>query len=422
MALVKYRGYTKNLVNKILVYKNNSILISLRAPSNPTGIIITFSYFAWSDFRDYGFSELFWLTKGYAVLSIQNKSDDWYNSLLEDDFELILKEHCSKYSKVIFYGSSMGGFAALAFRDLISVSYVIVFSPQYSVLESFDNRWSSYITEHRHSIRESRDVNGSKILVIYDPRTIDRFHANKIAQIAQNVTLLALSGATHHPGRVLNELQLLEYIQDRFIDEKDLYDIHCKYLVKKHNSPTYLSHLAWRLGARSYKCSIYSRLILIRLNNILAFDHKLDYLLAERHLDLNRYILGFGGYLVPQDEIKKLLAASTQLNCAIKIDAPSEYISTYYEYFFTINLPGTYFFDLNLNGFDSPYYHGVFVSEFGENNIGSIDIASKLVFNKGVNFTLQYIEDKFRFYFSVIEVGNFKLKLYPSKSILFIEN
>ena len=82
------------------------------------------------------------------VISFKQVSDLWFQDIPEQLFSEILKLISEKgYIKKIAYGSSMGGFASIAFSKMLKCNLAIAISPQYSIGESFDERWKSYSKE-----------------------------------------------------------------------------------------------------------------------------------------------------------------------------------------------------------------------------------------------------------------------------------
>lgn len=78
-----------------------------------------------------GFGEEFLRKSGYAVLSVLTDSANWYRSpaLLDALREPGLRSFMGGFAELHSYGSSMGGFGALAFADLLGVSRVVTLQP-----------------------------------------------------------------------------------------------------------------------------------------------------------------------------------------------------------------------------------------------------------------------------------------------------
>ena len=72
----------------------------------------------------------------YDKLFLKDEKVRWYTEGITDiSFDIsetvdYLKEYISEYSKVIFIGASMGGFAALLYGSILNVDTIIAFRPQ----------------------------------------------------------------------------------------------------------------------------------------------------------------------------------------------------------------------------------------------------------------------------------------------------
>lgn len=107
---------------------------------NTRGLIYTFTPFMFKKIDSLGFGVAFLLSEGFDVVSFKCINDSWFQKLPRDTIENVAKIG-SDYSFIASYGSSMGGFAAIAFSDLLQVKYCIAISPQFSITQDFDRRW-----------------------------------------------------------------------------------------------------------------------------------------------------------------------------------------------------------------------------------------------------------------------------------------
>jgi len=80
-----------------------------------------------------------------SLLFLKDNNVAWYNKGIENissDVEstlIFLRKKISAFEKVIFIGSSSGGYAAILFGSLLNVNMVIAFRPQTLVSEKFIN-------------------------------------------------------------------------------------------------------------------------------------------------------------------------------------------------------------------------------------------------------------------------------------------
>jgi len=120
-----------------LIKGENKLLISFGGIANKPGMPV-------SEFNN--------TLRGVSInkIFLVDKDQLWYNSennLLENLIDLINK-YGSKY--VMFYGNSMGGYAALKLGCVLAVNRVVAFSPQTFISKELrnkynDNRWSDKI-------------------------------------------------------------------------------------------------------------------------------------------------------------------------------------------------------------------------------------------------------------------------------------
>jgi predicted esterase YcpF (UPF0227 family) len=102
-------------------------------------LIITFAGLALSAFGTQPFEFMNSLQKWFPDISKKFYIDlnkCWYHKGIRgistniDDTKIYLENIIKDYKKVIFVGSSAGGYAAILFGSLLNISYVIAFMPQ----------------------------------------------------------------------------------------------------------------------------------------------------------------------------------------------------------------------------------------------------------------------------------------------------
>lgn len=133
-----------------------------------------------------GFAERFLFSAGYPALHIVPRRNRWYE---ETDLSRALeaaRDAASRYRLVLSFGSSMGGYAAIRYGALAGATKALAFSPQYAVGPEeapFETRWKRYTRDLSFvGLREEQVPKIERSYVFYDPRTIDRLHAEKISQ------------------------------------------------------------------------------------------------------------------------------------------------------------------------------------------------------------------------------------------------
>jgi hypothetical protein len=202
----------------------------------------------------------FLTAQGFDVLGLQIKRRDWYRDaqvigaltgLRDDGF-------FGRFPKVSMYGSSMGGFAALAFAPLAPGCTVMSFAPQ----RSLDTRLCPYETRYRHA-RQTTDwalpfgdaAEGlraaSRVYIAFDPtEALDRAHAAALA--APNVTFLPMRHMGHKLPPGLLKMGLLKPLsQAAFEARLDLPEFARMMRARRDSTPWRADFLA-RCRARGH--------------------------------------------------------------------------------------------------------------------------------------------------------------------------
>ncbi|MEO1154925.1 MAG: YqiA/YcfP family alpha/beta fold hydrolase [Pseudomonadota bacterium] len=128
-------------------------------------------------------------------------------------------------TKVVFVGSSMGGFAAILYSSLLGIGSAIAFSPQTFIgplnrLAHGDFRWSRQIGKTwARSFRRDRCWDLVPVLRRKQPpvgitvyyaaqHRLDRAHAMRLAEVP-NVNLVAIEGQDHNIVRAVRDTNRL---------------------------------------------------------------------------------------------------------------------------------------------------------------------------------------------------------------------
>lgn len=200
----------------------NYILRS-QAPAGASDLVITFEAADTTinrrDRNRHGFGEDFLLSEGYAVLSVLTSSANWFRPTdLHDHFQSpAFRDFLARFDRIHSYGSSMGGFGALAFADLLKVRNVVTFQPISSLaadLAPWETRfqhgrgldWSGAFRDGCAGISQVAAVHA-----IFDPKSADQRHAERIRNAAGDRFIpVHVPGANHAVPRWLQERGLLK--------------------------------------------------------------------------------------------------------------------------------------------------------------------------------------------------------------------
>ena len=163
---------------------------------------------------------------GWTVLAVKARKRDWF--LKEDMARFFRSNQFRKIAegktRIILYGLSMGGFAALGYSTMIPGSTVFAISPQttlhpkkvpwekrfsYAMGENWDGPFADIAT---------LDPAHGEAFVLYSPlNKFDGPHVDRIHDF-QPLTLLGLRGNAHVPGGMLKESGVLKKIVQALAD------------------------------------------------------------------------------------------------------------------------------------------------------------------------------------------------------------
>lgn len=252
--------YSQNSSRKI--YMSDNICIKSNTFDKNQPVFITFDHHSIGEgFEREGFAERYFIEKGISAIHVLGRGNDWYQ--YHEIFDA-LKTICAataNASRIITYGSSMGGYAAIRFADAVMANAVLALSPQWTVdpkLVPWENRW----LQDAHRIRWLESLRGPvrcgiRPIVVYDPHlTLDRRHAEHIAADTPS-TLVSAPYGGHPVTTFLGEVGILqEMIADLLHDRFDPAAITQAIRSRRASSSIYLGGLAERQPATRPRTAI----------------------------------------------------------------------------------------------------------------------------------------------------------------------
>lgn len=176
--------------------------------------IISFNHHNSCEINSDGFHKKFLDELPLNIIYCKTANNDWFHFLDLDIFRYIINLFINKDHELIFYGSSMGGYAALFFSQIFKGSKVIALSPQYtfdSSIMSHERRWiEEWHILYPHQRIEKNTIDRD-IWVIYDEMNIgDKDHADMIVSNMDRVNTLSFPFAGHPVGYALNRQGILK--------------------------------------------------------------------------------------------------------------------------------------------------------------------------------------------------------------------
>ncbi len=189
----------------MLVAETTNVELHYRAGPAPSDEI--YALFAPHQFKHDGMA--FWGDKladkiGIGCIAFVDKSSTWFPA---EDMQVLAghaRQFLEQHGRVISYGASMGGYAALKYGRLLGATHTVAFSPQYSIDPAdvpSDTRYRQFHAPALH--RDMRvgpgDVAG-RAMVVYDPWCrIDADHVQRLKQAGADFLAVPAYLTDHSP-------------------------------------------------------------------------------------------------------------------------------------------------------------------------------------------------------------------------------
>ncbi len=203
-------------------YTDNGIHSFLYVPRDPSVLVVTFDNLdiamtKRADRRPWGFE--FIEKQGWSMLGVMAAGWTWYRDYwAQGEFDRLAREgFFARFGRVVFYGASMGGYAAAAFSAACPGAEVVAISPQ-STLDKTLVPW-----ETRYRTVWDKDFSGKygdaarasqaaqRVTILYDPyEPLDAAHARRFT--GANVTLLRAPLLGHRLGSSLLQMGILSEV------------------------------------------------------------------------------------------------------------------------------------------------------------------------------------------------------------------
>ncbi len=158
-----------------------------------------------------GFAEHFLGERRIDAIHVITRENDWYQYPDILDVFAQIRELTAGYDRVVAYGSSMGGYAAIRFGRLVGAKLALALSPQFSIdplRAPFENRWNDanrIVFLHEANPPPFVDT----AIIVYDKNDLDARHV-ELFRPHTKVVDVALLDCGHPCSGFLVELDLLQ--------------------------------------------------------------------------------------------------------------------------------------------------------------------------------------------------------------------
>lgn len=209
-----------------VLFSSEQYLVQRNAVAPGTLAVITFGALGSENVQpdDPFFGEEFFNKNQVHAIGVRALKNDWYLGRDIDD-ALLAVRNATKGMRLVGYGASMGGYAAINFADDLNLATILAFAPQFSIhplKTPFEDRfvvdWDGIDLTNDRLPSAAR---GCKALIVYDPNSIDAQHEKLIRATHPHFETLKICFSDHHPLGILRETGLLrdlvlDVVHDRF--------------------------------------------------------------------------------------------------------------------------------------------------------------------------------------------------------------
>ncbi|QBQ49019.1 tetratricopeptide repeat protein [Brevundimonas naejangsanensis] len=300
------------------LFRSDNVVVRSVPASDLSRWVVTFdNYGIGHGFDRPGFGEEFLRNAGISAIHVMGVREDWYQYPEMPAAMQAVRQATAGAERVMTYGSSMGGYAALRFADAAGANAVLAISPQYSIdpkKAPFEKRW----LQDSQRIRWLPGIDGRIVcqvrpVVVFDPSKEDGL---QIALIQRDIDIvpIRLHHVSHPATTYLGEVGLLKGLVLQTLSgelEADTFALKARRLRRTSgvyvsnlalNQPEHRRELALSLARRSVEVSPGSPLASMALAKLLSRAGRHDEAVEqfERIMDATNRD---PNYLVPYTEV-----------------------------------------------------------------------------------------------------------------------
>ena len=292
----------------LILYKDGDLCVRNAAIFGGDVCVVTFdSYTDARNLNRRGFGEQFFLDQGINAIHVVPRDNCWYQYPQLANLAKVIASITGRFRRVFAYGSSMGAYAAIRFGRLVGASEAIALSPQYSIDPAevpFEKRWP-----HEAALLDFRCEKiapapfTAKSWVFYDPRNLDRHHAEMFAG-QTDLIHVKIANSGHPCTGYLAEVGILkEAVTSILAGRFNPQNFEEYAFSRRRASPQYYFSLAQKTNRPPWKIALAARAALLSPKN-------------AGYLSFYAYTLADGGFL---DRALSEIGAAIELEPANRV-------------------------------------------------------------------------------------------------------
>lgn len=198
---------------KQIIYEDDQLNVIYQAGSSDF-LLVVFGDLVHLTSNDKFYAEPVVTKLGISTICFTATTPNWFPALnvAAGYAACIAQKIIPDQNKIINFGASMGGYAAIKYSRLLKATHVLAYCPQYSIdpaeCGSHPSGYEAYYTDNLKNMGIKADdllEQPENIYIVYDPEhELDNFHFTKILEQNQRIHGLKFRSANHELPKVLS--------------------------------------------------------------------------------------------------------------------------------------------------------------------------------------------------------------------------
>lgn len=245
------------------LFRSDNVVVRAVPVEDVSRWVVTFdNYGIGHGFDRPGFGEEFLRQSGISAIHVLGRREDWYQYPEMTEAMAAVRQATAGAERIMTYGSSMGGYAAIRFADAAGANAVLAISPQYSINPEkapFERRWLQDSRRIRWlSEIDGRIVCAARPIVVYDSVGHDG-RQTALIQSEIDIVPMRLPHVSHPATTYLGEVGLLkDLVLETLSGDLEAEAFARKARAARKKSGVYLSNLA--LGQPKHRSQLALKL------------------------------------------------------------------------------------------------------------------------------------------------------------------
>jgi tetratricopeptide (TPR) repeat protein len=237
------------------IFRSSELVVRSACDFGSSACVVTFD--SYSDDRSLdrqAFGEEFFASREIDAIHVVGRENDWYQYAEMPAAVAAVAEAARGYQRVLAYGSSMGGYAAIRFGGMAGASVALAISPQFSIdprTARFERRWkydSDRIDFSLERMLKAPFVDTAYI--VYDPHDADRRHADMFRRRTRVIDVRLPNAGHPATGAIAQAGLLTDLVLDVVHDRLDIDEVARRMLERHEGNPQFHYVMSGRARGR----------------------------------------------------------------------------------------------------------------------------------------------------------------------------